>query len=176
MPRTRSLAWSELKVGVLTIIAIVIAAATVILLTGGRGFPWQRYNLKVRFTSVPGLKPGSPVRLAGVEGGSVSSVELSGEQVDVVLKVNQGRRALITSGSVARLGSVSMLGEAAVDITPSTTGTPIPEWGYVRTGRISGAAGASSSQAATNVMASRAAKARAALGVTKRDLLRIVPP
>jgi hypothetical protein len=48
MPRTRSLAWSELKVGVLTIIAIVIAAGTIILLLGGRGFPWQRYNLKVR--------------------------------------------------------------------------------------------------------------------------------
>ena len=26
MPRTRSLAWSELKIGVLTIVAIVIAA------------------------------------------------------------------------------------------------------------------------------------------------------
>ena len=117
MPRTRSLAWSELKVGILTIIGIVIAAATIILLTGGRGFPWQRYSLKVRFASVPGLKSGSPVRLAGVEVGSVSSVELSGEQVDIVLKVNRSRRDLIRSASVARLGSVSMLGEAAVDIT-----------------------------------------------------------
>src|ERR1700732_1959775 len=110
MPRTRSLAWSELKVGILTIIAIVIAAATIILLTGGRGFPWQRYSLKGRSASGPGLKPGSPVRLAGVEVGSVSSVELSGEQVDIVLKVNQSRRDLIRSASVARLGSVVMVG------------------------------------------------------------------
>ena len=29
MPRTRSLAWSELKIGVLTIVAIVIAAVTI---------------------------------------------------------------------------------------------------------------------------------------------------
>src|ERR1700682_282001 len=151
MPRTRSLAWSELKVGVLTIIAIVIAAATVILLTGGRGFPWQRYSLKVRFAGVPGLKPGSPVRLAGVEVGSVSSVELSGEQGDVVLKVNQIRRDLITSASVARLGSVSMLGEAAVDITPSITGTPIPEWGYVRTGRVSPQLGEIADQAGQGI-------------------------
>ena len=28
MPRTRSLAWSELKIGVLTIVALVIAAVT----------------------------------------------------------------------------------------------------------------------------------------------------
>src|SRR6202049_1253188 len=109
MPRTRSLAWSELKIGILTIVAIVIAAVAIILLTGGRGFPWQRYSLKVRFASVPGLKSGSPVRLAGVEVGSVYSVELSGEQVDVVLKINRRRQDLITTASVARLGSVSML-------------------------------------------------------------------
>jgi len=151
MPRTRSLAWSELKVGILTIIGIVIAAATIILLTGGRGFPWQRYSLKVRFASVPGLKPGSPVRLAGVEVGSVATVELSGEQVDVVLKVNQSRRPLITSASVARLGSVSMLGEAAVDITPSTTGTPIPEWGYVPAGRTSAQLGEIADQAGQGI-------------------------
>ena len=44
MPRTRSLAWSELKIGVLTIVAIVIAAVTIFMLTGGRGFFWQRYT------------------------------------------------------------------------------------------------------------------------------------
>jgi phospholipid/cholesterol/gamma-HCH transport system substrate-binding protein len=135
MPRTRSLAWSELKVGILTIAAIVITAVTIILLTGGHGFPWQRYSLKVRFPSAPGLKSGSPVRLAGVEVGTVNSVELSGEQVDILLRVNQRWRPIITSASIARIGSVSMLGEAAVDITPSTTGTPIPEWGYVTAAR-----------------------------------------
>src|SRR4029077_680528 len=105
MPRTRSLAWKELKLGVLTIVAIVIAGLTVILLTGGHGFPWQRYSLKVRFASAPGLKSGSPVRLAGVEVGTVYSVELSGEQVDVVLRVNQRWRSIITSVSIAKIGS-----------------------------------------------------------------------
>ena len=38
MPRTRSLAWSELRIGVVTIVAIVIAVTTIVLLTGGRGF------------------------------------------------------------------------------------------------------------------------------------------
>ena len=71
MPRTRSLAWSELKIGGLTIVAIVITALTIFLLTGSRGFFWQRYNLKTRFANVAGLKAGSPVRLAGVEVGLV---------------------------------------------------------------------------------------------------------
>jgi phospholipid/cholesterol/gamma-HCH transport system substrate-binding protein len=78
MPRTRSLAWSELKIGVLTIIAIVAAAVLIFSLTGSRGFFWQRYSLKTRFNNVAGLAPGSPVRVAGVEVGSVTAMRTTG--------------------------------------------------------------------------------------------------
>jgi phospholipid/cholesterol/gamma-HCH transport system substrate-binding protein len=135
MPRTRSLAWSELKLGVLTMVALVIAATTIFLVTGGKGFFWQQHNLKARFASVPGLKSGSPVRLAGVEIGSVTEVTPIDELVEVQFQVHQRWRNRITTASSARLGSVSLLGESAVDITPSVQGTPIPEWGYVPEGR-----------------------------------------
>jgi phospholipid/cholesterol/gamma-HCH transport system substrate-binding protein len=135
MPRTRSLAWSELKIGVVTIVAIAIAGVLIFTLTGSRGFFWQRYSLKSRFANVAGLAPGSPVRVAGVEVGSVIGVTFAGEQVDVTFQVREDYRPLITSNSIAHLGSVSLLGEGAVDITPSASGTPIPEWGYVPQGR-----------------------------------------
>lgn len=135
MPRTRSLAWSELKIGVLTIVAIGIAMTTVFLVMGGKGFFWQRYTLKTRFGNVAGLKPGSPVRVAGKEVGSVDDVEFADDQVDVIFEVNKSVRDRITTGSVAKLGSVSLLGEGAVDITPSTSGTPIPNGGYVPAGK-----------------------------------------
>jgi phospholipid/cholesterol/gamma-HCH transport system substrate-binding protein len=131
MPRTRSLAWSELKIGVVTILAIAIASLTIIMLTGGRGFFWQRYRLKTTFDNVAGLKSGSPVRVAGVEVGTVTDVVLTGEKVDVLFEINKDQRQRVTDKSIAKLGSVSLLGESAVDITPSLTGTPIPEDGYV---------------------------------------------
>src|SRR5438477_3144881 len=114
MPRTRSLAWSELRTGVLTIVAIIITAVTIFLLTGSRGFFWQRYSLKTRFDNIAGLKEGSPVRVAGVEVGSVTDVAFAGEKVDVTLEVNKNQRPRITTGSAAKLGSVSLLGESAV--------------------------------------------------------------
>src|SRR3954447_22879551 len=135
MPRTRSLAWSELKIGVLTIIAIAIAAVLIFTLTGTRGFAWQRYTLKTRFSNVAGLAKGSPVRVSGVEVGSVKEVAFAGAQVDVLFDVREDLRSRITDKSIASLGSVSLLGESAVDITASTTGTPIPDNGYVPTGR-----------------------------------------
>src|SRR5262245_655669 len=151
MPRTRSLAWSELKIGILIIVAIAVSGVMIFALTGTRGFSWQRYALKTRLPNVAGLAKGSPVRVAGVEVGSVKEVEFSGEQVDVVFDMRKDLRDRITTGSVARLGSVSLLGESAIDISPSTQGTPIPEWGYVPAGKAPAAIADIAEQASAGV-------------------------
>src|SRR5262245_9168518 len=151
MPRTRSLAWSELKIGVLTIVAIVIAAMLIFTLTGSKGFAWQRYSLKTRFPNVAGLAKGSPVRVAGVEVGSVTGVEFAGTEVDVTFEVKDDLRSRITDRSIATLGSVSLLGESAIDITPATSGTPVPEFGYIKAGRAKGSFSDLSEQAANSV-------------------------
>jgi len=138
MPRTRSLAWSELKIGLMSVFALVVATAFIFLLTGSNGFFWQRYSIKTVFPDVVGLKEGAPVRVAGVEVGTVEAVEFVGDRVEVQMQVLKENRPRITSTSVATLGSVSLLGEAAVDITASSGGTPIPDWGYVPSRRSTG--------------------------------------
>lgn len=137
MPRTRSLAWSELKLGILTVVAVVLATFFIFLVGGQGGLPWQRYHLKTRFPNVAGLKEGAVVRLAGVEVGQVASIEFAGAQVEVGFEVSKEVRDKITEQSRAMLGSVSLLGESAIDLT-SGTGTPVPEWGYVRSQRTPG--------------------------------------
>ncbi len=133
MPRTRSLAWSELKVGIITVVAVILAATMIFLLSGEGGFFWQRYSIKAAFDNIAGLKEGAPVRVAGVEVGSVSDVSFAGDRVEVTLELREENRARVTTESRASLGSVSLLGEAAVDITPSSRGATIPEWGYITT-------------------------------------------
>jgi phospholipid/cholesterol/gamma-HCH transport system substrate-binding protein len=141
MPRTRSLAWAELKIGLVSIFAIIMATTLIFLLSGSGGFFWQRYSIKTTFADIAGLKEGAPVRVAGVEVGSVNELNFIGDHVEVVMEVNKDHQQRITSTSVASLGSVSLLGEAAVDITASSSGTPIPEWGYVPSGRATGTIG-----------------------------------
>jgi phospholipid/cholesterol/gamma-HCH transport system substrate-binding protein len=133
MPRTRSLAWAELKIGIVSVIAIALAATMIFLLTGEGGFSWQRYSLKAVFDNIAGLNEGSPVRVAGVEAGSVTGIDFLGDRVEVTFELSERMRPRITTRSSAALGSVSLLGESAIDITASTAGTPIPEWGYVPT-------------------------------------------
>ena len=126
MPRTRSLAWAELKVGLLAVIAVAIAATLIFLLSGTGGFSWQRYSLKTVFADVSGLGEGSPVRVAGLEVGTVTAVDFLGDQVEVTFEISERMQSRITTSSRASLGSVSLLGESSVDITPSSAGTRIP--------------------------------------------------
>jgi phospholipid/cholesterol/gamma-HCH transport system substrate-binding protein len=155
MPRTRSLAWAELKFGLITVFALVMAGILIFAVGGGGGFFWQNYTLKVRFDNVAGLAQGSPVRVAGVEVGSVSNVELSGNGVEVWFDINDGMRPLVTDRSMATIGSISLLGEAAVDISPGQGGTPIPDWGYVRSGIAEGSLQQVTSQASASINEAR---------------------
>lgn len=153
MPRTRSLAWSELKIGVLTVFALATATMLIFLLSGEGGFFWQRYSLKTVFPDIAGMKPGAPVRVAGVEVGSVTEVQFVGDRVEVVMEISRDMQSRVTSTSVASLGSISLLGEAAVDITASSGGTPIPEWGYIRSGPTAGSIAEVGEQASRGIEA-----------------------
>lgn len=155
MPRTRSLAWAELKIGIVSIVAIAIAGLMIFLLGGSSGFPWQRYELRATFGDIAGLKTGAPVRVAGVETGSVTAIAFSQDQVEVVMEVTKDMRGRITDLSVASLGSVSLLGESAVDITPASKGTPVPPGGYVKTGRAAGSIADVASRAGDGIDAAK---------------------
>ena len=53
-----------------------------IVAVGGQGgFSWDRYTLKTKFSNVAGLKSGAVVRVAGVEVGKVTDVQLEGAEV-----------------------------------------------------------------------------------------------
>ena len=125
MPKTRSLAWSELKIGVMAVVAIALTALLVVAVGGASGFAWQRYELKTHFQDVQGLKSGAIVRIAGVEVGKVTSVELRGAGVEVGLSIKKENRARVTSDSRASIGSMSLLGEPLIDVSPASTGTPL---------------------------------------------------
>lgn len=132
MPRTRTLAWSQLKIGMLSVAAFVLATLMIFAVGGDAGLFSGSYHLKTRFPNAGGLQGGSVVRLAGVNVGAVDDVYLDGAVVEVVMRIRPDVRDKITERSVAQVGSVSLLGEGAVDITASTSGTPLADWSYLR--------------------------------------------
>ncbi len=110
-----------------------------ILAVGGQGgFAWERYELKTKFPDVKGLKSGAVVRVAGVEVGKVTDGRLVGSEVEVTLEVNEENQQRITTESRASIGSLSLLGEPVIDITPSTQGTPLKDGDFLPAGRAPG--------------------------------------
>jgi phospholipid/cholesterol/gamma-HCH transport system substrate-binding protein len=138
MPRTRSLAWSELKIGIVAVVAIGLAILLIVAVGGQAGFSWQRYKLKTKFSNVQGLKTGAIVRVAGVEVGKVTDMDFVGADVQVTVEVNKEHRSRITDQSRASLGSLSLLGEPTIEISPASSGTPLKDGDFIPSERTPG--------------------------------------
>ena len=130
----KALTWTELRVGLLVIVSLTILAFTALMI--GTGSPFSRtYTIKALMKDVNGLKPSAPVRVGGVEVGTVETVDFAkgaGGMVELSLKVDRRVQERVTTESQATLGAVGLLGEKAVDISASSSGTPIPDYGYVK--------------------------------------------
>ncbi len=179
MPRTRSLAWSELKIGILAVAAMILTVMIILAVGGQGGFSWQRYELKTKFADVRGLKTGAVVRVAGVEVGKVTHVDFVGAEVQVTFEVSDEMQPRITDQSRAMIGSLSLLGEPVIDVTPSAHGTPLKKGEFIQSmktpGQISDVADNAneSLQEATEILKSiRAGKGTAGKLITDEELYR----
>lgn len=134
--RSKALTWTELRVGVVMIASLVILAVTILYVGGGGQSPFApKYAVRALMADVNGLKPGAPVRVGGVDVGTVTRVALGGEGsrglVEVVMRLDRRVKGRVTTASRATLGSLGLLGEKAVDISAATSGTPIEDGGYL---------------------------------------------
>ena len=138
MPRTRSLAWSQLKIGILGVAALVLAALMIVAVGGQGGFFWDRYALKTKFPNVKGLKTGAVVRVAGLDVGKVTEIAFEGADVLVVLEVNESMQERITERSRAVIGSLSLLGEPIIEVSPSTEGRRLVDGDFIQSDPAAG--------------------------------------
>lgn len=138
MPRTRSLAWSELKIGIVAVVAVALAIMLILAVGGQGGFSWQRYELNTKFANVQGLKSGAIVRVAGVDVGKVTEVDFIGADVQVTMEVNEENKSRITDQSRASIGSLSLLGEPIIEISPASSGTPLKDGDFIQSARTPG--------------------------------------
>ena len=94
MDKSKALTWTELRVGVVTIVSLAVLAFTILYVGSGGGSPLSRkYVVKALMSDVNGLKPGAPVRVGGVEVGTVTGVDFAGASgkglVEVTLRLDE---------------------------------------------------------------------------------------
>ena len=137
MPARKPVTWVELRVGLFVLIALTLVATFIFYVTA-EGVLFARWvRLKTYLPDVAGLKAGAPVRLAGVEVGTVKRVGLSdfpGEptrHTEVIFRVQQRYQDEIRSDSEAFITTEGLLGESVLEITRGVAGDPIHDWGTV---------------------------------------------
>ncbi|HVQ31865.1 MAG TPA: MlaD family protein, partial [Vicinamibacteria bacterium] len=120
---------------VVVIASLFVLGFTILYIGGGGGSPLApRYVVKALMGDVNGLKAGAPVRLGGVEVGTVTRVDFAGGAgglVEVTMRLDRRVERRVTTESRATLGSLGLLGEKAVDIQSAATGTPVQDGGYL---------------------------------------------
>lgn len=116
--------WSaEAKVGLVTIVGVLIFTYVVITLAHAEIFGKPGYEIHAMFRDANGLQKGNSVRYVGVHVGKVVSVSPSKEGVDVAMKIDKGTE--IPKGSKLAITTDGLLGEKIVSITPGADSTQV---------------------------------------------------
>jgi phospholipid/cholesterol/gamma-HCH transport system substrate-binding protein len=123
----------EVTVGLFVLATAVVAVVAVLLLGRSRHVFEQRATLRATFRDVAGLAQGAPVRLSGVNVGTVSRISFVRAArrplIEVDMQITQSALGLVRQDSLARISSQGLLGDKIVEISAGTTAAPLVETG-----------------------------------------------
>jgi phospholipid/cholesterol/gamma-HCH transport system substrate-binding protein len=119
---------TEIKVGMFVLGLLLAGVVAVVLLGKSKHVFESRVRLHATFADVLGLVQGAPVRVAGVNVGTVSQIMFVRGQprplIRVDLEVKASALGLIRSDSLARISNQGLLGDKIVEVTAGSTDTP----------------------------------------------------
>lgn len=120
----------HLIVGLFIVIGMISLAYLSIKLARMEVFGEKGYEVYALFSNSGGLKPGSPIVIAGVEVGRVKSITLENYQARVVLTIPDDLE--IQEDAIASIKTKGLIGEKYVEITPGGSERSIPPGGRIR--------------------------------------------
>jgi phospholipid/cholesterol/gamma-HCH transport system substrate-binding protein len=131
VPSRKEIQWSQLKVGVLVLAALVVLIGLIFLMNGTSGGLFgQKHVLRAYFANAAGLKDGAVVSLDGVTVGNVKTTRVVPDRnpypVEVTMQVGEKYWQFIHADSTARIAPAGVLGDSFVDIDSRRATGPQP--------------------------------------------------
>jgi phospholipid/cholesterol/gamma-HCH transport system substrate-binding protein len=114
--------WSQLKVGLVAVAAMLVAAVLIFLLTSKQGLFIPYAQLRTYMSDASGLQDGTPVRLNGIAIGYLDKLRLTGlpdlrRAVELNMQVQEKYLNEIPVDSVAQIAASNLLGDKFINIT-----------------------------------------------------------
>jgi len=120
----------EFSVGAFVLAGLV--ALTFFALRSGVGklLPAQTYVVNARFANVGGLKPGSPVFIAGVPVGQVGKISLN-EQFTAIVELRLSRDLQLPADTMASIRTTGLIGAKIITLSPGSDDRMISDGGGI---------------------------------------------
>ena len=133
----------EVRVGAFVLAGLAVAGAIIFMIGDSRRMFDTKQTIVARFEDVEGLKPGSPVRMGGVDIGSVSVVAYPEDEtqsdISVQMQIVATEAKRIRGDSVASIAPKGMLGDKLIVVTKGSLDRPIVEpGGQIKSGKPDG--------------------------------------
>lgn len=131
MPSQKEIQWSQLKVGVLVLVAMAALIGLIFLMSGSSGGLFaSKVTLHSYFENAAGLKVGAPVTLEGVTIGNVIHIRVVPQReplpVEVTMRVGSEYLDGLHTDSTASIAQAGVLGDSYVDISSQGAKGPAP--------------------------------------------------
>jgi phospholipid/cholesterol/gamma-HCH transport system substrate-binding protein len=118
----------ELKVGLFVIMGFALTMLAIFIIGDTRRLWESKVNYRAAFNDVAGLKRGAPVRMGGLDIGSVTSVGHDGDPGDarifVRMSIVKDEATRIRTDSIARVVGKGLLGDKMVELTVGSPDSP----------------------------------------------------
>jgi len=122
MPRHGQLKWSELKVGLVVTVALVMVVIAIMNMSHGLNFINRQPELRALVDHTQGLKVGGPVRMNGVDVGNVRSIGIAKDSnaVEIVFSVHRTVLPHLREDATVNIRPLGLLGDKYLDLAPGS--------------------------------------------------------
>jgi len=137
MPASHKVAWSQLRVGIMSVVALIILAVLIFLMTGADNPFEEKATLYTYMMDSAAMTDGSAVRLNGIAIGKLKRIEITGDKdnrraIRMTMQVDKKVLPLIPEDSLIGFSAENVLGAKFLNIRRGSSPIPVKNGGELR--------------------------------------------
>lgn len=141
MADPKKVSWAQLRVGLVAIGAMALAAVLIFLLTGNGNIFEGNFHLRTYLEDSAGMAEGAAVRLNGILAGNIRKITLSGSRdprhtVEIEMDIQNKFLEQIPEDSIAGISASNLLGDKYINITKGKSSKHIEKNGEVKSAQV----------------------------------------
>jgi phospholipid/cholesterol/gamma-HCH transport system substrate-binding protein len=121
----------ETTVGIFLVVGLIFIGYMTVKLGHVSLFGDETYPLLARFTSVTGLRKGSPVQMLGIEIGRIEEISIDQKDLKAVVRLRIKKGIEIYDDAIASIKTEGLIGDRYLSVDPGGAGDLLKDGGVI---------------------------------------------